>query len=67
MSKKRVRAMNFSQNEEDILIQCVLRRSAIIENKQTDACTLKDKKRAWEEITDEFNSLCSNVVSFMLF
>lgn len=63
MSKKRIRASNFNGVEEDTLIQCVLRHATIIENKKTDACTLKEKLRAWDEIENEFNSLCPNVVS----
>lgn len=64
MSKKRVRATNFNETEEDILVQCILRHAKIIENKKTDACTLKEKQSTWEEVAVEFNSLCPNVVSF---
>lgn len=63
MSKKRVRAMNFNDAEQDILVQCVVRHAKVIENKKTDACTVKEKQRVWDLIATEFNSLCPNIVS----
>lgn len=65
ISKKRVRSSNLNETEEEILVQCVLRHAKVIENKKTDACTLKEKQRAWKTIENEFNSLCPNVVSFL--
>ncbi|XP_055913562.1 myb/SANT-like DNA-binding domain-containing protein 3 [Eupeodes corollae] len=60
MLKKRMRSSNFNGHEEDTLIKCILRHASVIENKRTDAYTLREKKRAWQEVGHEFNSLCTN-------
>lgn len=58
--EKEKRAANFTQSEVDLLIDIVLKFKHIIENKQTDATTWKDKNQAWEKITEEFNASSGN-------
>ncbi|XP_055838241.1 myb/SANT-like DNA-binding domain-containing protein 3 [Episyrphus balteatus] len=56
----RTRTSNFSDTEEEILMRCILKRINIIECKRVDSAILKEKKRIWIEIANEFNSLCPN-------
>lgn len=54
------RSANFTKSEVNILVDLVLRRKNVIENKRTDATTWKDKDTAWEEITSQFNAQSGN-------
>ncbi|BES89339.1 Hypothetical protein NTJ_02146 [Nesidiocoris tenuis] len=57
MSKKRT--ANFSKTEEELLIELVLRRSSVLENRRTDAAMWREKEEGWKALTEEFNSLAS--------
>lgn len=52
----RKRAPNFSLKEKTLLINTIHLYKNIIENKQTNATTWRDKDLAWTKITDNFNS-----------
>ncbi|XP_011870273.1 PREDICTED: myb/SANT-like DNA-binding domain-containing protein 4, partial [Vollenhovia emeryi] len=54
------RSANFTKSEVNILVDLVLRRKNVIENKRTDATTWKDKDTAWEERTSQFNAQSGN-------
>ncbi|XP_077270187.1 uncharacterized protein LOC143901635 isoform X2 [Temnothorax americanus] len=51
----RIRAPNFSQDEKLILISLIKKYKLIIENKRTDAVSVRDKEEAWLKILDEYN------------
>ncbi|XP_071579991.1 uncharacterized protein [Temnothorax nylanderi] len=51
----RIRAPNFSQDEKLILVSLIKKYKLIIENKRTDAVSVRDKEEAWLKILDEYN------------
>ena len=53
--------MNFTKVEEEMLVELVAKRRAILENKKTDSVMWKEKAAAWTELTSEFNSLAVSV------
>lgn len=55
-NKKRL--PNFSTDEKITLIEIIERKKHIIENKQTDGVTIKEKEKCWLDISREFNSRC---------
>lgn len=54
MEKKR--APNFSITEKTLLLNLISDFKHIVENKQTNSQTWRDKNEAWIQITDAFNS-----------
>lgn len=58
MTTNRKRAVNFSQTENRLLVDLVLEKKHIIENKQSDAVMWSNKKEAWHEIAMKFNAAC---------
>jgi|GEM_PF-6177826 len=48
--------INFSKDEEQLLVALVEKYKSIIENKKSNATTWKDKEKAWQMIEKEFNS-----------
>ncbi|KAF6209815.1 hypothetical protein GE061_015566 [Apolygus lucorum] len=58
-SQKKVKAPNFSLQEEELLIMLVERKKGILECHKSDMVGAKDKKRAWEEVEAEFNANAS--------
>ncbi|KAK4885447.1 hypothetical protein RN001_001718 [Aquatica leii] len=59
--EKRERAGNFTESEKEIMTSITSKYFSIIENKKTDAITIKQKTETWERIADEFNSSANNV------
>lgn len=55
-SRKRQRGPNFTPSEKEALISIVEGFKKILENKKTDSVTNEDKEKAWQKITDIFNS-----------
>lgn len=55
-NKKRL--PNFSTDEKMTLIEIIESKKRIIENKQTDGVTIKEKEKCWLDISREFNSRC---------
>lgn len=53
---KRERTVNFTSDEKLLLINIVAKYKDIVENKKTDAVGIREKKIAWEKITEDFNS-----------
>lgn len=64
-NKKRL--PNFTTEEKITLIEIIENKKNIIENKQTDGVTIREKEKCWLEISREFNSRCiqanRNVIS----
>ncbi|KAL1490657.1 hypothetical protein ABEB36_013316 [Hypothenemus hampei] len=58
---KRKRATNFSEYEVAVLVDTVLEKINIIENKQSDAVTWKEKNKAWDSIATKFNALSGQI------
>jgi hypothetical protein len=58
--EKRLRTSNWSQEEKDMLINCINKRLAVIENKTTDTNNNARKLRAWKEIHEEFTAMFNN-------
>lgn len=54
---KRVRGKNFTDNERDEVLKIIDKYKNIIDNKKTDAETIRLKNAAWQEVTEEFNSI----------
>ncbi|XP_071581146.1 uncharacterized protein [Temnothorax nylanderi] len=52
------RLPNFSTDEKITLIEIIESKKHVIENKQTDAITIKEKEKCWSDINREFNSKC---------
>nr|XP_054930764.1 myb/SANT-like DNA-binding domain-containing protein 3 [Dermacentor andersoni] len=48
--------INFTEKERGILIDLVTRESNVLENKRTDAVSLSEKKKRWQQIEEQFNS-----------
>src|SRR5277367_1512345 len=57
---KKQRGANFTANEKNVLVDLVSTRKAVIENKQTDGVTVREKEAAWQSLASEFNAY-SNV------
>lgn len=53
---KRKRNINFSVEEEELLVELVKKYKSVIENKKTDAVMWKEKEECWFKIVEEFNS-----------
>lgn len=53
------RTKNFTALEEEILLNCVGEFSSIIESKETNALHVGEKNRAWQSVTERFNSQSS--------
>ncbi|KAJ3661718.1 hypothetical protein Zmor_006105 [Zophobas morio] len=56
-SKAPKRWKNFTGHEKSELTQIIQRYAHIIENKKTDAVSVKQKVNCWEEIKNEFNAV----------
>ena len=56
-SAKRVRCTNFSNNEIEVLLTLVEDREKVIESKQTDATSNRDKDVEWQKLAARFNAL----------
>lgn len=50
------RGKNFTQYEKNMLINIILDKKGVIENKETDGASLDKKKKAWEEVRLTYNS-----------
>ncbi|KYN10944.1 UPF0439 protein C9orf30 [Trachymyrmex cornetzi] len=48
--------INFSKDEEQLLVALVEKYKSIIENRKSNATTWKDKEKAWQVTEKEFNS-----------
>lgn len=57
---ERKRAKNLTKQDVELLTDLVFRFKHIIENKKTDAITVKQKNDAWETISDEFSASASH-------
>ncbi|KAJ8964659.1 hypothetical protein NQ314_004723 [Rhamnusium bicolor] len=52
------RARNFTDMERNLLFDLVMEQKHIIENKKTDATTIRHKNEAWAQLTLKYNSNC---------
>lgn len=53
---KRSRSENFSPEEAMLLVDICIKHANVIENKNSDAITNKDKAKEWEIISEQFNA-----------
>uniref|UniRef100_A0A6P7GGK5 Regulatory protein zeste n=1 Tax=Diabrotica virgifera virgifera TaxID=50390 RepID=A0A6P7GGK5_DIAVI len=60
-SAKRSRSVNFTKEEELLLIEEVSKYKAIIECKTTNKLNWNEKEKAWKKIVANFNAKNSNV------
>jgi hypothetical protein len=58
--EKRLRTSNWSQEEKDMLINCINKRLPVIKNKTTDTNDNARKLGAWKEIHEEFTAMSNN-------
>lgn len=66
MAEKK-RAGPFTEEEKNVLLECMYNYKDVIENKKTDGTTVAKKIRAWEQICLAYNShLNVNKVSMHL-
>ena len=63
---KRTRVANFSAEEEETLVELVLKQKEVLECKRTDAVALKAKWKAWEALAMEFYRQCTDNGKAML-
>jgi len=56
MSAKRIRGKNFSEQEEHVLIDLVLLKKDILQDKKKDAATWRRKAETWEQLAAEFRA-----------
>lgn len=61
--KNTTRNVNFSKEEEDWLIQCVLKNKFVLLDKTSNAHTIQQKQAAWSKVEKEFNSSSEAKVS----
>ncbi|KAH8242352.1 hypothetical protein KR032_001576 [Drosophila birchii] len=54
MFAKRARGKNFSDSEENILLDLLKKHKAVLQLKKSDAITWQKKKETWERIAEEF-------------
>jgi Myb/SANT-like DNA-binding domain len=50
------RAANFTDGDRNLLVDLVLRYSAVLENKRTDCISSKAKEEAWKNLAVEFKA-----------
>ncbi|CAG5007374.1 unnamed protein product [Parnassius apollo] len=55
MSDKK-RSPNWPMSEKVLLVDLVAEHFSVVENKRTDAVTMKQKTAEWVKISEEFNS-----------
>lgn len=53
---KRVRSSPLTQEEKEVLKEVVGQYCKVLENKKTDASSSNEKKNAWVQVADDFNS-----------
>ena len=63
LTLKRKRSGNFSSEETELLLDLALSKKAILENKQSNAVSWKEKEKTWKNISDIFNSKTTGCVS----
>ena len=51
------RAGNLTATDRVVLVDLVQKHWATVESKRTDAVTVKEKMRAWQQIATEFNAM----------
>ncbi|CAL1680936.1 unnamed protein product [Lasius platythorax] len=55
----KMRLPNFLTDEKIKLLEIIESKKHVIENKQTDGVTIKEKEKCWLDISREFNSRCT--------
>lgn len=58
-AKKRKRSKNFSEEEKSYLLDIVKQYVSVIENKKTDNVTVGEKKKVWDVICRNYNSVAT--------
>lgn len=61
-SKKRIRSVNFTRKECELIVDLVIKYKHIVENRRSDAATWKAKEAAWEKIKEEYNKILGNEI-----
>ncbi|KAL4136348.1 hypothetical protein QTP88_007896 [Uroleucon formosanum] len=56
MSQKKQRSTNFTFYEKELLLKHALQNRHVLENKESNAVTWKDKQKCWLKITELYNS-----------
>lgn len=56
--KIKKRSKNFTEGEKNNLVDIALSYSHIVENKKTDCVSVAEKDKAWDFITEKYNSSC---------
>ncbi|KAI4469770.1 hypothetical protein MML48_1g19026 [Holotrichia oblita] len=59
----RVRSVNFTESEKEVLVLIINKYKDIVENKKTDNVSNSEKTTAWQNIAKEFNSQSPNFVT----
>lgn len=60
---KRARATNFSFNEKELFLKYAIENQNILENKESNAVSWKEKNICWLKIAEQYNSATSGCVS----
>jgi len=67
---KKQRSTNFTFYEKELLLKHALQNRHVLENKESNAATWKDKQKCWLKITELYNSEttgCVRIVVLLFF
>lgn len=64
---KRSRGTNFSFIEKELMLKYAIENKHILENKESNATSWKEKNECWSKIADHYNSTSTGCVSKYLF
>lgn len=59
---KRSRATNFSFAEKELMLKYAIEYKHILENKESNAISWKEKNNCWSKIADQYNSTSTGCV-----
>jgi len=64
-TEKRARATNFNFREKELLLNIALENRHILENKESNAVSWKDKNKCWLNIAETYNSTTTGCVRIL--
>lgn len=64
---KRPRSTNFSFIEKELMLKYAIENKNILENKESNAISWKEKNKCWSKIADNYKSTSTGCVNKYLF
>lgn len=65
-TEKRARATNFNFREKELLLNIALENRHILENKESNAVSWKNKNKCWLNIAETYNSTTTGCVRILI-